>query len=42
MTINLQRADRKTEWFKMNTPGQVGPGIYDKGNKSQFDHMSDA
>ncbi len=42
MTINLQRADRKTEWFKINTPNPVGPGIYDRGNKSQFDHARDA
>ena len=42
MTINLQRADRKTEFWKPNTPGQVGPGIYDKNNHSQFDHKRDA
>ena len=42
MTINLQRADRKTEFWKINTPGPVGPGVYDKNNKSQFDHARDA
>lgn len=40
--INLQRADRKTEFWKINTPNQVGPGIYDSINKSQFDHQRDA
>ena len=40
--INLQRADRKTEFWQEKTPGNVGPGIYDKTNKSQFDHRKDA
>jgi len=34
MTINLQRADRKTEFWKINNPEKVGPGIYDKNNAS--------
>lgn len=34
MTINLQRADRKTEFWKIPTSPQMGPGIYDKENKS--------
>lgn len=38
MTINLQRSERKTEFWKLPTPNAVGPGIYDKNNKSQFDH----
>ena len=42
MTINLQRADRKTEFWKIQNPDAVGPGIYDKENKSQFDHNRDA
>lgn len=40
--INLQRAERKTEFWKATTPGKVGPGIYDQNNKSQFDHQKDA
>ena len=42
MTINLQRADRKTEFWKIQNSPQMGPGIYDKENKSQFDHARDA
>lgn len=42
MTINLQRADRKTEFWKDNIPSTVGPGLYDKTNTSQFDHKRDA
>jgi hypothetical protein len=38
MTINLQRADRKTEFWKVPTPASVGPGIYYQNNASQFDH----
>jgi hypothetical protein len=37
MAINVAREPRKTEFWKANTPGNVGPGIYDKENKSQFD-----
>ena len=29
MSINLQRAERKTDFHKPNTPAAVGPGIYD-------------
>lgn len=29
MSINLQRAERKTEHFVIPTPANVGPGIYD-------------
>ena len=29
MSINLQRAERKTDFHKPNTPAQVGPGVYD-------------
>ena len=29
MSINLQRAQRKTDFHKPNTPAQVGPGVYD-------------
>jgi len=29
MTINLQRAQRKTEFWQNYTPANVGPGIYD-------------
>jgi hypothetical protein len=36
--INLQRAERKTEFWKATTPAKVGPGVYDQNNKSQFDH----
>ena len=42
MTINLQRADRKTEFWKVPTPAAVGPGIYFQSNASQFDHQRDA
>lgn len=28
MSINLQRAERKTEHFHIPTPGAVGPGTY--------------
>ena len=42
MTINLQRAERKTEFWKLVTPNKVGPGIYDTNNQSQFDHKRDA
>lgn len=34
MTINLQRAERKTEFWKIPNSNSVGPGIYDKDNKS--------
>lgn len=40
--INLQRADRKTEFWKIPNADTVGPGIYDKENKSQFNHQRDA
>ena len=42
MAINVARDPRKTEFWKINTPVNVGPGIYDKGNASQFDHKRDA
>ena len=42
MTINLQRAERKTEFWRANNPANVGPGIYDTTNASQFDHKRDA
>jgi len=42
MSINLQRANRATSFWKIPTPSNVGPGIYDKGNTSQFDHRRDA
>jgi len=29
MSINLQRADRKTEHFIIPTPNNIGPGAYD-------------
>lgn len=28
MSINLQRAERKTEHFVIPTPANVGPGVY--------------
>lgn len=42
MTINLQRAERKTDFWKAVNPPNVGPGLYDKTNASQFDHKRDA
>ena len=42
MAINIARDTRKTEFWKLNTPGNVGPGIYYKDNGSQFDHKRDA
>ena len=38
MAINIQREARKTEFWKIPTPNNIGPGVYDKNNKSQFDH----
>ncbi len=42
MAINVARDARKTEFWKVNTPANVGPGIYDKTSASQFDHKRDA
>lgn len=42
MAINVSRDPRRTEFWKINTPGNVGPGIYNKENPSQFDHKRDA
>lgn len=40
--INLQRAQRKTEFWKSHYGEKVGPGMYDKQNNSQFNHGKDA
>jgi hypothetical protein len=29
MSINLQRSPRKTDFTQLNTPAQVGPGLYE-------------
>jgi len=34
MTINLQRANRKTEFWQDKYGEKVAPGMYDKGNAS--------
>jgi len=34
MSINLQRAERKTSFWKIPNPANIGPGIYDKNNAS--------
>lgn len=34
MAINIQRDPRKTEFWKIPTPSNIGPGVYDKNNKS--------
>ncbi len=42
MAINVARDARKTEFWRIPNPPNVGPGMYDKGNASQFDHARDA
>ena len=37
MSINLQRAERKTDFHKPNTPATVGPGVYDPLLKPEDD-----
>ena len=37
MSINLQRAERKTDFHRLNTPASVGPGIYDPIFKAEDD-----
>ena len=34
MAINIQRETRKTEFCKIPTPNNIGPGIYNKNYKS--------
>jgi hypothetical protein len=42
MTINLQRADRKTEFWKIPDLPNIGPRFYEKENKLQFNNSRDA
>lgn len=39
--INLQRAERKTEFWKSHYGDKVGPGMYNKNAKSQFNKQND-
>ena len=49
MSINLQRAERRTDFNKPTTPAQVGPGVYDpiirpeddRENVAPFNSMKD-
>jgi len=40
--INLQRAERKTEFWKSHYGDKVGPGMYNNHAKSQFNKQIDA
>ena len=40
--INLQRAQRQTDFWKIQNPDNLGPGAHDKQNASQFNHKRDA
>jgi hypothetical protein len=42
MAINLQRADRQTEFWKDHYGEKVGPGMYGKFEQTQFQHKRDA
>jgi len=41
MAINIQRDQRNTDFWKINTPNNIGPGLYLKENAGQFGRKRD-